>query len=92
VTSVTLGASVAELSLSVAPCFALRFALRVALRVAPRVALCVAALRIGLFPAVPLVLVIGVLALIVSSHYLRKKKYNRGQSGDLRSAPEDASE
>ncbi|MEA2261734.1 MAG: hypothetical protein QOJ51_4559 [Acidobacteriaceae bacterium] len=64
---VTLGASVAALSLRVS-------------------------LRVELFPLVTLLLAIWALALIVSSHYLRKTKNKREQRRNPSSGPEDASE
>jgi hypothetical protein len=44
--------------------------------------------RVELFPLVTLLLVIGALALIVSSHSLRKKKNRRGQRADPRPGSE----
>jgi hypothetical protein len=48
-------------------------------------------LAIELFSVLPLLLVVGILALIVCSHYLRNKKTKGEQQEDRRSLTEDAS-
>jgi hypothetical protein len=45
--------------------------------------------HIAVFPAVSVVVVVGVLALIVSNHSLRQKKNRRGTGEDMRSQLQD---